>query len=77
MRDKTEDPWDKFLATAAGVVGIVPLCPRAYGPGDAALADTLRRVNTATTPALPPALAKAATEPPKPKVHRLAFAHIS
>lgn len=68
MRDGTSEPWDKFLTTVSGVAGLVPLCARAYGPGDTALADTLRKVNTATTPVAQQAFAKAVKEPAKPKV---------
>lgn len=46
VRDGTADAYDRYLATASAVGGLLSLRPQGFGPANAALADILRRVNT-------------------------------
>ncbi len=47
VRDGTHDAYDRYLSTSSAVGGLLALRPQGFGPANAALADTLRRVNTA------------------------------
>jgi hypothetical protein len=47
VRDGTHDAYDRYLSTSSAVGGLLSIRPQGFGPANAALADTLRRVNTA------------------------------